>query len=240
MIFFCKIRGEEGLGEFVLKLRGKLDSGIRGMARELLAAQLAQHFGIRVPQPGIIHLGDSLIEAMPDDEAQLAVKKSIGLNFGCRHLGPGFTTYPKEMALTRDQIQVAADIFAFDALIQNPDRRTSNPNLLIQGNEFVCYDHELAMSFSMIIGKTRQCWENHAPEYLMDHMFRRLIKDKPFDMKNFQARLADLGKMNIDGMIGNVPEDWRTDELDLIRDYLMESSTNCKRIVNYVITEVAR
>ncbi len=52
----------------------------------------------------------------------------------------------------------AAHIFAFDALIQNPDRRYSNQNLLTRGNNIFVYDHELAFSFLEAILPLRHPW----------------------------------------------------------------------------------
>ena len=39
----------------------------------------------------------------------------------------------------------AAEIFAFDMLIQNSDRRPNNPNLQYKGEQFAIFDHDLAL-----------------------------------------------------------------------------------------------
>lgn len=52
----------------------------------------------------------------------------------------------------------AAEIFAFDALIQNPDRRPENPNYLFDGRNLAIFDHELAFVTDGIIG-WRPPWE---------------------------------------------------------------------------------
>lgn len=42
--------------------------------------------------------------------------------------------------------QVAAEVFLFDAIIVNADRRPANPNCLTSGNEIAIFDHELSFS----------------------------------------------------------------------------------------------
>lgn len=51
--------------------------------------------------------------------------------------------------MQRDQ---AAAIFAFDLLIQNPDRHTVNPNLWTRSDRLVVYEHEQAFSFLHVLG----------------------------------------------------------------------------------------
>jgi hypothetical protein len=53
---------------------------------------------------------------------------------------------------------MATDIFAFDALIQNVDRRVTNPNLLTVGSTFYVYDHETSFSFLQAILPPPQPW----------------------------------------------------------------------------------
>jgi hypothetical protein len=41
----------------------------------------------------------------------------------------------------------ALQIFAFEALIANDDRRYNNPNVLVRGDKIFAIDHEAAFGF---------------------------------------------------------------------------------------------
>jgi hypothetical protein len=60
----------------------------------------------------------------------------------------------------------AVNIFAFDALIQNPDRRSANPNLFTQGDNIYVYDHETSFSFLVAVVKSAEPWNLEAEQYL--------------------------------------------------------------------------
>lgn len=54
--------------------------------------------------------------------------------------------------------QAAVTIFAFDALVQNPDRRFNNQNLLTRGDDIFVFDHEVAFSFLLDILRLPVIW----------------------------------------------------------------------------------
>ena len=72
--------------------------------------------------------------------------------FGSNKLPPGFALLPRDKAIPQTLRAQAAEIFAFDALIQNPDRRPENPNCLLDGRSFAIFDHERAFITRGIIG----------------------------------------------------------------------------------------
>src|SRR6185437_5976243 len=70
------------------------------------------------------------------------------------------------------QMSTAMDVYAFDALIQNIDRRRQNPNLATQGDEIVLFDHECAFSFLLAIFPSPEPWDLSREAYLAEHVFR--------------------------------------------------------------------
>lgn len=240
MVFQCQDEDGTELVEYVVKMRGSVDSGIKGLARELVACLLARYFGITTPQPGIVEIEAGLAAAIPHHDAREIAEKSIGPNFGTRHLGPGFTTYPVDLGLKDGQLNAAAEIFAFDALIQNPDRRRDNPNLLCPNGKLVCYDHELALAFSMIIGPPVDPCRLEDHDFVRQHVFRRQLKNQQFNLNPFTAKLAGCADGVIDTILSKVPEEWRTDELDKIADHLVTASENAQKFISAVIKEVHR
>src|SRR5258705_477081 len=122
---------ENGIGEtfeVVVKFRGR-EMDEKAQSAELISAQLADDLGLQAPQAAVVAVPVGFEAIIPEKELAAIVKSSPGSNFGSIHLGAGFTTWlpgREPYGAQRDQ---AADIFAFDTLIQNPDRRSVNPNL---------------------------------------------------------------------------------------------------------------
>lgn len=145
--------------EVVTKFRGR-EMDERSQLVELVSAQLADDLGLDVPRAAVVDVPSDFADIIPDADASAMVRNSVGLNFASIHLGQGFTTWPPERAPHGAQRDQAAAIFAFDALIQNPDRRAQNPNLWSRSDRLGVYDHEQAFSFLFlpIIGGALRPW----------------------------------------------------------------------------------
>jgi hypothetical protein len=78
--------------------------------------------------------------------------ESIGLNFGTARIEGGFKTWPQSEPVPADLRETAARIVAFDAFIDNADRRKSKPNLLYKYPDLFVIDHEMAFAFCRLIG----------------------------------------------------------------------------------------
>ena len=110
--------------------------------------------------------------------------------------------------------------FAFDALIQNVDRRAINPNLFVTGNEFYVYDHETSFSFLQAILPSPQPWILEAELYLKDHIFYHGLKGKAIELDDFCERLSALSDAVLQGFRDEVPQEWIHSCLDLIEGHL--------------------
>ncbi len=133
--------------EAVVKLRAGFEMKEAGLVCELLASLLAGDLDLPVPKPMIVTVESGLDGAMPFPDVAGRVRQSVGLNFGSARLPSGINTWLKNKAIPMQLRPLAAEIFAFDAIVQNPDRRRDNPNLLWKGDDLYLYDHELAFSF---------------------------------------------------------------------------------------------
>ncbi len=142
----CEDADGKSAGEFVVKLRGGLERSI-GLTAELVANQLATYFGIPVPTPALVSIDAELADlvALNFPEKSKRIRDSIGLNFGSRQLSD-VTTWPVDKAIPEAMLATAVSIFAFDALIENPDRKFSpNPNLFSRGDVIFVFDHEFGV-----------------------------------------------------------------------------------------------
>lgn len=226
--------GEDASGndfEVVAKLRGREMSAKMQLA-ELVTAQLAADLGLDVPQAAVVDLPAGFEAVVPQPEAAAAVRASPGLNFGSLHLGAGFTTWPSGRAPHGHQRDQAAAIFAFDALVQNPDRKAANPNLWARSDRLGVYDHEQAFSFLSIpiIGGAPRPWEvnDHAAasfRFLESHIFYASLRGAIFSLDAFEERLGGLTDSDLADYAAAVPAEWRADDdlCDKIAEYLREA-----------------
>lgn len=219
----CELPNSTDVSDYVVKLRGGMERGIAGLVSELVGSRLASYFGIAVPVPAIVEIDEDFAElvAASNRSKSERLKRSIGLNFGSRQLND-VMTWPVDKAIPDAMWEAALSIFAFDALIQNPDRRFSpNPNLFSQGDQIYVYDHELAFSFIEDILPARSPWRLEGCRYLIDHVFYTQLKGKPINLSRFSARLAALPEDALPGILAEIPEAWNNGHLNKITAHLI-------------------
>jgi hypothetical protein len=243
----CGCEDEMGnrAGDVVIKLRGGLDHGNTGLLCELLASRLATYFGLAVPDPVLVIInGDfaelvaSLVESSSEPKRAEKVRNSVGLNFGSRQLSD-MSIWPVDKAIPDGMWQAATDVFAFDGLVQNPDRRFNNPNLFTRGDEIFVFDHEIAFSFLLEILVSETPWRLGGQSYLSDHVFYRKLKSKPIDINGFAALLAELPGPSLDGILADVPQEWNNESLPKIERHLRLVSTHAAEFAEEVRRRLA-
>lgn len=196
--------------------------------------------GLPTPEPAIIVLERELIDLIVDQSParKAALNESVGLNFGTKHL-IGVSTWPIDKAIPEEHFVIACEIFAFDALIQNPDRRYDNPNLFTRGDGFFVYDHEAAFSFLHDIWPAPDPWEIDGQRYLENHAFYKKLKSKPIELDGFMEALRNLSDAEMTRILAEVPEEWENrDSLEKIvqhivsvRDHVDEFTEAIRRIL---------
>jgi hypothetical protein len=207
------------VGEYVVKLRGAI--GESGLVNELFAARLARHFGLAAPELALVSIEPALAELVATTQPAQAdrIRGSVGLNFGTKALS-GVSTWPVDKFIPEAMWQAAVDVFAFDALVQNPDRRYANPNLFARGDSVLVFDHEAAFSFLLALFPSATPWKLADQQYLTGHVFYRKLKSKPIDLTGFTASLGGLSDALLEGIVADVPAEWNNDSLPKIEGHL--------------------
>ena len=223
-ILACEDANGESAGEFVIKFRGGIETGVAGLACEVVASVLADELGLATPAPAIVeidHKTAALIQKIAPTFATV-VGNSVGLNFGSEILQSGFSSWPVGKSIPLGLRQAALEVFAFDALIQNPDRKYSNPNLLSNGKELCLIDHELAFSFLYEIASSSHPWElSHSNfDVLKEHVFYRELRGQRFELERFIGALNGLSDEALAQMAGQLPSVWKTAAVTRILDHL--------------------
>ncbi|MGC1416989.1 MAG: HipA family kinase [Candidatus Acidiferrum sp.] len=217
----CSDSAGNPAGEFIVKLLGQPKAGSCGALFESVASRLAQHFDILVPEPAAIEITPEFARIVAGVQPQLglALQAGVGFNFGSRVIHP-MSTWLVGRSIPEAMLADAVKIFAFDALIQNPDRRADNPNLFTQGDGIYIYDHELSFSFLLALAVSPQPWNLEDHNYLQHHVFYSRLKSRDLDFTDFRDRLSSLRETVLTRIKTEVPKEWMHENWERIEAHL--------------------
>lgn len=146
----------------------------------------------------------------------------------------GFGTWPVGEPIPFSLRAEAAQVFAFDAFTQNPDRRFDNPNLLRRGDEIFLIDHETAFSFLYALKVQPQPWRLEQLAFLEQHVFYLGLKGKPVDLARFADALRALSDAKLDSISGEIPEEWKNEKLSNVLSHLKQVRDHADDFVGQV------
>jgi HipA-like kinase len=227
-------------GEFVVKLLGQPTAGSCGALFEFVASRLAQHFDILVPEAVALEITQDFAKIVADIQPHLgpALQAAVGLNLGSRVIKP-MSTWLVGRSIPEAMLADAVRIFAFDALIQNPDRRADNPNLFTQGDGIYVYDHELSFSFVLAVGISPQPWNLEDHDYLEHHVFYTRLRSRELDFTDFEDRLYSLTETALARIKTEIPKEWMVGYWERIEAHLNEIRTHADEFVEQVRRRLA-
>lgn len=209
----CLLECERSDGQEV-ELVAKFSAGCErregGLIAEAIAAMLAADLDLPVPEPFVVKVEDSFIRTLPSSASDVAerIRTSSRLAFGACKLPPGFVLWPPGRSIPAAVRQQAAEIFAFDCLVQNPDRRTGNPNLLFDGRSFAIFDHELAFMTTGIIG-WQPPWRGGALQAAgQTHVLFAELSGRAYDWSRFEGAWEALSDQRLNDYERALPHEW--------------------------------
>jgi len=138
------LRVETDSGPFVLKLLHGAE-GPRALAAEWIVGGLARVLGFAVPEITLLDFDPALAESIVDQEIRETAQRGAGLCLGLRELEGARPARADEIAAAPDDF--ALPLMWLDVLVDNPDRRAANPNLLTFRGALVPIDHGAALPF---------------------------------------------------------------------------------------------
>jgi hypothetical protein len=146
----------------------------QAVAKEVFGALLAHQFDLSTPAIALIHFGEAFIKSLPEDYSLELRAKDERIKFGSKFI-EGAATYSQDLDrnfLKRYDIE---DIYAFDNLIFNVDRKPLKPNILLLEGESHLIDHELCLSVNSRILELYM--ENHWIYNFKNHIFHGVLKN---------------------------------------------------------------
>lgn len=141
---------QDGSGRcpLVVKSRAGYEDRPEAMLKELFALLLARELGLKAPEPVLVEIpsGFDWVAADHPEHAEL-IRKSAGWNVGTLHLGEAWKPWMRGSPPRSIAPETLETAYAFDALVENPDREADNPNMLWRGDELAVLDFDKAFSF---------------------------------------------------------------------------------------------
>ena len=231
-VFECEDAEDASIGgEYVVKFRSEVTGGPTGLLFEFVAAQLAAHLHIPMPEPALIKIDAGLAEVVQEAEIADRIRASAGLNFGTKFLSAGYGIWQIDDSIPIPLQQIAVEVIAFDAVIDNADRQSRNPNLLWKGDNLFVFDHEKAFAFTRLIGETPEPFAHESMLFLLDHPFYAgLRRRRTIDLSRFIDRLERLRDSNINDILHAVPNTFGKEYREEIRQWLVEVRTRARNI----------
>lgn len=216
--------------EFVLKYRGAERMNECTSARELIASFLAMELGIAVPKPAIIHVSNMFLNLLTKHSEYSKIVKGKGINFGCQKILGTIDLLPNQ-PLTIEHLKQATRIFVFDIVIQNADRHfqmpVPKPNMFLSDDQFYVIDHETAFgfidTFSFLRSPNPWTFNDTDVQSFKKHCFYPQLRHNP--LVDLDEALQPFEKLNLDffeKLINFVPNEWRTSEIEIIRNHITQ------------------
>jgi hypothetical protein len=208
-IVVCKTTEGDEI-DVVAKFSASCDQGVTNLARETIAACLAADLGLPVPKPFLLDIHQNWAASVADPIARTTIQHSAPVAFGSTLVGPQFSAWTDGNILRPAMRTTALGIFVFDAIIQNPDRRSSNPNCLLKGDAIRIFDHELAFTHGVILGWTPP-WQLGGLQHLIQPGFH-IFRDKLHAENPDFSPIRDSWKRIVDSRLAQyaatIPAEW--------------------------------
>lgn len=209
----------DDLGMYVVKFRGA-GQGVKALVAELVAARIAGHLGLPVPDQVLVEIDAALGRTEADPEVAELIIASAGLNFGIDFL-PGALDYNPAIPGLVDE-GFASRVVWFDALLTNVDRTPRNPNLLIWHGRPWLIDHGATLyqhhGEGSLVARARDPFPMIAGHVLLGLATR--IGEADEELAN------RLDEATIRAAVGEVPTAWLGGDAPATRDqyadYLLE------------------
>lgn len=203
--------------------------------KEVLANVLAQEFELPVPVAVLVRVGKDLIAELNKDESYKRVALRAGVYYGCEFI-PNCLPFTKDLKTSFFDRDTMEQVFAFDVLIRNYDRRQNKPNILLQNKEVYLIDHDLTLN----INRSYQSYKTTGNGYrdvidgakgkhiFLDHL-KKLHKNNNFTFDWFIENLRLLNLRNLQSCNNQLEElspsvlfNDNEDDFQPIIDYLEE------------------
>ena len=235
----CVTEGNEEI-EVVTKLASNCDRKQDSLIVESIATMLASDLDLQVPEPFLVKIEDEFVQSIADPHIMGVFRQNLGFAFGSRLLTGGYSTWPNNRQFPHAMMQSIAEIFAFDLMVLNPDRRPDNPNLLHKGDDLVIYDYELALIVDGMIG-IKPLWEmdefTDLSQVAQRHIGYASLKGSAVNFDRFIGAFESIDETRLQSYKRALPEEWLINEASVngVLDYLWNLRNNIRKSLDHIL-----
>ncbi|NOT63914.1 MAG: hypothetical protein HOP19_27185 [Acidobacteria bacterium] len=232
LVLECMHSNDDGHSHFqtmVVKAVGLPEVTGKSLFNEFFGNLLAREFGLFTPSPGLVNLSERFVRLANASallkQYQLQVRSGLGV--GCEFFDQGFTNVVPGAFLTTEELTQATLLYAFDLLIQNPDRTARKPNCAFQSQQLIAYDFEMGFSFLLpILGKAAPAWQVSAHGIGAQHVFHPALQGRDLDWQPFITTLRQLTKQRLEQLQDELPAAWHP-LTEAVGAHLFEAQSQC-------------
>ena len=226
--------------ELFCKISEGCDRGVTSLAIEVVAARLAINLGLPVPVPYLVDIPSGLVSAVNDVDIAARLQTGAGVCFGSSRV-QGFGAWSSGSRVTEAMQPVALSALVFDAVIENADRRPSNPNCLVSGDRIRLIDHEMAFPATETLIGRRPPWQTGGLAWLSQpdgHIFRNELGKRSLDYSFLPGVWSKVTDSRLLDYRAAIPSEWSR-ALPAVEDAL-KRIRNARDNLNAVIAEIQR
>lgn len=231
-------------GAYIVKVFNGMDTA--KTAKEFYGNLLARQFDFNVPYCALIFVGSEIIEILEKDPAHKRSNLIPGYYFGSKLQEGRVANYTDTVINPMNDWEIE-NVFGFDALIFNYDRRHEKPNLFFIKDEVFLIDHELAFNsqnfednFTGMV-KDKKTYQKVLDfkngKFERKHLFLETLRKKnatePVTFDTFNEYLRTMNPDCLDVLKTLLPNAGiDVDYLEVIKEYLQEVKNNSTLFVN--------
>jgi hypothetical protein len=216
---------ESAVRLMVVKAMGPAEVTETGLMCELFGGLLARELGIQSPQCALVNISPQMAQALRPRLQPPGFRAGFGV--GSEFMRGGLTTVIPEMTLMPEEHVQAARLYAFDLLVQNPDRRTDNPNCAYLGKDIFAFDFEMCFSFLHLIFPQANPWEVSQHGIGDSHIFHGALYNHFVNWKPFVQELSRLTEERLMQITTRLPLEWQANTA-AIRAHLLSVAAHPK------------
>jgi len=241
------VRTPNGLKHFVVKLfDADFIETSDCVANEILGNILAREFNLQTPQAALIDFDSSFISSLRRfDVIDILDQKDGRVKFGTELLDD-YNQFDPNAFLPSEAKEIFAidNLFAFDNLIRNADRKRHPVNLLIRSDGAYLIDHELSFDLKGDIKNELQTWD-WPTRFWQEHVCYGLLKRSwtVYRQEFFSEFEEYLKYLNVD--ISEpffkqlISEGYSSNNHQTIRNYLKMMKENSTNFVNVLKAKIS-
>lgn len=205
------------------------------LAMEALCGMLARDLGLPVPSFFAVKLSDDFIDTIKEAEIHNSLKNSDMYAFGSKSLPTGFAAWPPNEVVPESLCELAAEIYTFDAIVINGDRRPDNPNCLTSGNDLAIIDHELCFTTELF---WRAPWEQdgfNTRKASNTHIFAKpRLTTCPTNLDRLKKAWDKIDSTRITSYFSALPRTWAFNKDDEIRIHklILNARNNIEEVIH--------